>query len=140
MLPIDAGRKFNVHKTFRRRPGRLLSVLRTFNLRPVSTGLNTEIYLVNLLFQSECRKMQAKKLRIRSVITLWTFQKNQQFSLYYMGRHFRVASKPPVNWPLAKTYVSESFRTCHPRKFILRKRHFYPGEFLPLKSYIHSIC
>ena len=28
----------NVHKTFRRRPERLLNVLCTFNLRPVSTG------------------------------------------------------------------------------------------------------
>ena len=36
--PVDTGRKFNVHKTFRRRPGRLLNVLCTFNLRPVSMG------------------------------------------------------------------------------------------------------
>ena len=36
--PADTGRKLNVHKTFRRRPGRLLNVLYTFNLRPVSTG------------------------------------------------------------------------------------------------------
>ena len=36
--PVDIERKLNVHKTFRRRPGRLLSVLCTFNLRPVSTG------------------------------------------------------------------------------------------------------
>ena len=35
--PIDTGRKLNVHKTFRRRPGCLLNVLCTFNLRPVST-------------------------------------------------------------------------------------------------------
>ena len=35
--PIDKGRKLNVHKTFRRRPGPLLNVLYTFNLRPVST-------------------------------------------------------------------------------------------------------
>ena len=28
----------NIHKTFRRRPGRRLNVLCTFNLRPVSTG------------------------------------------------------------------------------------------------------
>ena len=35
---VDTGRKLNVHKTFRRRPGRLLNVLCTFNLRPVSTG------------------------------------------------------------------------------------------------------
>ena len=36
--PIDTGRKLNVHKTFRRRPRRLLNVLCTFNLRPVFTG------------------------------------------------------------------------------------------------------
>ena len=36
--PIDTGRKLNVHKTFRRSPGRLLNVLYTFNLRSVSTG------------------------------------------------------------------------------------------------------
>ena len=34
--PADTGRKLNVHKTFRRRPGRLLNVFCTFNLRPVS--------------------------------------------------------------------------------------------------------
>ena len=36
--PVDTGRRLNVHKTFRRRPGRLLNVWGTFNLRPVSTG------------------------------------------------------------------------------------------------------
>ena len=36
--PVDTGSKLNVHKTFRRRPGRLLNVLCTFNLRLVSTG------------------------------------------------------------------------------------------------------
>ena len=38
-IPVDTGRKLNVHKTFRRRPGRLLKVLCTFNLRAVSTGM-----------------------------------------------------------------------------------------------------
>ena len=37
-FPVETGRKLNVHKTFRRRPGRLLKVLCAFNLRPVSTG------------------------------------------------------------------------------------------------------
>ena len=36
--PVDTGRNLNVQKTFRGRPGRLLNVLCTFNLRPVSTG------------------------------------------------------------------------------------------------------
>ena len=39
-IPVDTGCKLNVHKTFRRRSGRLLYVLCTFNLRPVSTGMN----------------------------------------------------------------------------------------------------
>ena len=36
--PVDTGRRLNVHEAFRKRPGRLLKVLCTFNLRPVSTG------------------------------------------------------------------------------------------------------
>ena len=36
--PVDTGRKLKVHNTFRRRPGHLLNVSCTFNLRPVSTG------------------------------------------------------------------------------------------------------
>ena len=38
-IPADTGRKLNVHKTFRRSPGRLLNVLCRFNLRPVSMGM-----------------------------------------------------------------------------------------------------
>ena len=38
ITPVDTGRKLNVHKTFRRRPGRLLNILCAFNLRPVPTG------------------------------------------------------------------------------------------------------
>ena len=35
---VDTGGKLNAHKTFIGRPGRLLNVLCTFNLRPVSAG------------------------------------------------------------------------------------------------------
>ena len=38
-VPVDTGRKLNVHTTFRGRPGRLLNVSCAFNLRPVSTGV-----------------------------------------------------------------------------------------------------
>ena len=38
-IPLDTGRKLNVHKTFRRRPEHLLNVLNTFNLRPVSAWI-----------------------------------------------------------------------------------------------------
>ena len=36
--PVDTGRKLNQHKKSRRRPGRLLNVLCTLNLRSVSMG------------------------------------------------------------------------------------------------------
>ena len=39
-IPGDTGRKLNVHKTFRRRPGCLLNTLCTFNLSLVSTEMN----------------------------------------------------------------------------------------------------
>ena len=46
--PVDTGRKLNVHNTFRRSLRRLLNVLCTFSLGPVSTGtsfpaLNCEV-------------------------------------------------------------------------------------------------
>ena len=37
--PVDTGRILTVHNTFRRHPGRLLNVLCTFNLRPLSNML-----------------------------------------------------------------------------------------------------
>ena len=37
--PLDKGRKLNVRKTFRGRHGRLLNLLCTLNLRPVSRGI-----------------------------------------------------------------------------------------------------
>ena len=51
-LPRSTGRKLSIHKTFRRRPGRLLNVLCTFNLRPVSRGyvLTKTIFSVMKLF------------------------------------------------------------------------------------------
>ena len=50
--PVDTGRKLNVHKTFRRRPGSLLNVLCTFNLRPVFTGSQ----FIKCLINTENRK------------------------------------------------------------------------------------
>ena len=40
IYPVDTGRKLNVQKTFRRRPGRLLNISYTFNLCPVFNGYN----------------------------------------------------------------------------------------------------
>ena len=50
---VDTGRKLNVHKTFRRRPGRHLNVLCTFNLRPVCTGIFHSVILQIMKFSSK---------------------------------------------------------------------------------------
>ena len=55
--PVDTGRKLNVHKTFRRRPGRLSNVFCTFNLRPVSTGYSLiPIIFPNLIISNIAAK------------------------------------------------------------------------------------
>ena len=50
IIPLDTGHKLNVHKTFRRRPGRLLNVLCTFSLRPVSTATLKELWIHTWVF------------------------------------------------------------------------------------------
>ena len=53
--PVGTGRKLYVHKTFRRRSGRLLNVLYTFNLRPVSTGnikIDLKYEMITSFFQN----------------------------------------------------------------------------------------
>ena len=42
---MDTGRKLDVHKMFRTCPGRLLNVLCTFNLCPVSRGLTYDVQI-----------------------------------------------------------------------------------------------
>ena len=60
-MPVDTGLKLNVHKTFRRRPGRpgrLLNVLCMFNLRPVATEISSTMIKGRTLFRI---KSQMKK-------------------------------------------------------------------------------
>ena len=54
LFSVDTGRKLNVHNTFRRHPERLLNVLHTLNLHPVSTRLtqvwDKQLTLLTLLY------------------------------------------------------------------------------------------
>ena len=56
-IPVDTGRKLNVNKAFRRRPGRLLNVLCTFNLRPVSMGIIEKRKTVKSSLETQVFKM-----------------------------------------------------------------------------------
>ena len=93
--PVDTRRKKNVHKTFRRRPGRLLNVLCTFNLRPVSTGrcdmlkINIFHYVKSVQTRSyfwsifSCIQSEYRKIRTRNNPVFGHFSR----SLYLVYRH-----------------------------------------------------
>ena len=59
IIPVDTGRKLNVHKTFRRRSGRLLNVLYTFSLRPMSTGM-----LINKSINKSTESIDSKSEKV----------------------------------------------------------------------------
>ena len=64
--PVVTGRNSNVRKTFRRRLGRFLNVLCTFNLRPVSTGEVTPVrHECNKNDTSECTTSETRVLHER---------------------------------------------------------------------------
>ena len=72
-IPVDTGRKLNVNKTFRKRPGRLLNVLCTFSLRPVSTGMLHLICLIGFwisLWQQLLTQIQQKCMHLH----IWFYQ------------------------------------------------------------------
>ena len=52
IFPLDTGNKLNVHKTFGRRPGCLLNVLCTFNLRSLFRGLILQLPIHFFTFPS----------------------------------------------------------------------------------------
>ena len=66
---VDTGCKLNVHKRFRRRPGRLLNVSYTFNLCPVSTGA----FILFSWLRNESEVVQATFLWSSSIIFLFPF-------------------------------------------------------------------
>ena len=68
--PADTGRKSNVHKTFRRRPGRLLNVLCTFNVRLIIDNWNKSVL--------ESTKLTSANNRGESI----SYQKISSFDFY----------------------------------------------------------
>ena len=77
--PVDTERKLNVHKTFRRRPGRLLNILCMLNLRPVSTG---KTYKLILIYLSNTIDSLKKIMSIQNILNiLFYFSKTQSLEL-----------------------------------------------------------
>ena len=81
-FPVDTGRKLNVHKTFRRRPGRLLKVLCTFNLRPVSTGLIKVRFFKTEKKRPDCVNLWVKFLIYNAVLKV---SRRKNSKIFYCG-------------------------------------------------------
>ena len=71
IVSIDTGRNLNVHNTIRRRPGRFLNVLCTFNLRPVSTGVAHPEEKIWVFVQSYVTRWKLSHQRLERSIP-WT--------------------------------------------------------------------
>ena len=59
---LDTRRKLNVHKTFRRRPGRVLNVFCTFNLRPVSRGISVQVASASTIYFHQFPSCEYRKI------------------------------------------------------------------------------
>ena len=85
-LPRRQRRKFNVHKTFRRRPGRVLNVLCTFSLRPVSLGYIAESYFLvkycAIFFNSSGNSLRNNVIKVLDKIKVDIWQLNYKYHLY----------------------------------------------------------
>ena len=70
---IDTGRKLNVYKTFRRRPGRLLNALCTFNLRPVSAAFLPANYChIIMMWITRLDRKSLSDVWTPSWVNIWT--------------------------------------------------------------------
>ena len=61
---VDTERKWNVHKTSRRRPRRLLNVLCTFSLRPVSLGKAPKSFIKTLKLEAHQTSSQTSNMQL----------------------------------------------------------------------------
>ena len=106
--PVDAGRKLSLYKTFRRRPGRLLNVLCTFTLRPVSTGYHTETSPLI------CRALNA----LTHFITLAPFY--TPFASISISKEKLALTNIKIfheNWPGGVLFFSKNKQLCQKRDF-----------------------
>ena len=117
----------NVHETFRRRPGRLLSVLCTFNLRPGSTGteLKGDILRENI-------DWKLYLIYISQVITNFYWKVQTTRSPYIWTAQYKRSchSKPRFEVGSTKVYIQQ-----RPLSQIFRRLSLYFTKVLDVFSY-----
>lgn len=92
VIPVCTGCKMSVHKTFRGRPRRLLSVLRTFNLRLVSSGiwLQLSYFNIHFLYVLQCPENSFRLCDVNSPwnIKAYSFVLSLNFALVLNHKSF----------------------------------------------------
>ena len=128
--PVDTGRKLNVHKTFRRRPGRFLNVLCTINLSPRSTGNGNSISmfdwcLLNNLFHNICavktrsRSLQLMRFMTRSSNIIFSHsEKNWLINMYYIYGIYSILIWTILFWYLQLTIYKRKRTTADKNRWM----------------------
>ena len=103
---VGTGRKLNVHKTFRKRLRRLLNVLCTFNLCPVSTGYGDEIrvsatYLITITLINN-RKNDVNEISFFHFIEIAKWNTREMFSNHQITQ---INARKMAFFPLAKLSI-----------------------------------
>ena len=131
--PVDTGRKLNVHKTFRRRPGRagrFLNVLCTFNLRPVFAG-----------YRNHCQKLSPSQMYNRLKAGFELVQK-LNIPRFYRMKFFNSNNNNHYNTlPLVTVFSFPGFvmrRLCLSLLLLLTSNVVCPGSFTGQFHYLRS--
>ena len=103
-FPLDTGRKLNVHQTFRRRPGRLLNVLCTFNLRPVSRGFAVVIWFFTFIW---IRLLTITFSSLYKYATLITYYESSTSFIRSFIRHFGFIMYAGNEWVYTSKIIIE---------------------------------
>ena len=106
LFHLDTGHKLNAHKTFRRRPGRLLNVSCKFNLRPLSSGFHCEI--------------------IQDIFSIKQLLKKKQFSLRLKRqRKFKNKKKKKMHETFLKVSIIPRLSQVDLKKHTIKYEFFF---------------
>ena len=123
---LDTESKWNVHKMFRRRPGHLLNVSFTFNLRPVSSVKKVFFKTLQNLLENTCAEVALKSQHVffcefSEILRIPTLQNASGRLLLFFIKNFsfsllqRFEKVFFLDWTLIREVLALSqLRTRHP--------------------------
>ena len=120
LFHLDTGHKLNAHKTFRRRPGRLLNVSCKFNLRPLSTGM------LGIWGCDNCQSSGFHCEIIQNIFSIKQLLKKKQFSLRLKRqRKFKNKKKKKMHETFLKVSIIPRLSQVDLKKHTVKYEFFF---------------